>query len=223
MTIKKLGMLAIAGVSLALSTPAFAAPDNTWTGLYAGAQLGYGWGSDETQNYSISNPSYSDWDGEHDIDGATGGIFAGYNYQKGNWVFGFEIDAELSNVEGDDPTWSYGDSISAEITSQVSARGRIGFAYDRALFYATAGLAIANIDTKYTDGAAVDSYDQTRSGWTAGAGVDYAFTPNWMARLEYRYADFGRVSNVTPTTDGGYAMKNDITEHAVRIGVGYKF
>ena len=223
MNIKKTEMFAVACLSLALSATASAAPGNAWTGLYVGGQLGYGWAEDETKNYSVNDPSYSDWIGEHDMDGATGGIFAGYNFQNGNWVYGVEFDAERSNIEGGDTSWSYGDEINAEITSQVSARARLGYAYNRALIYATGGLAIANIDTRYTNDGNVDRYDHTRSGWTLGAGVDYAFGPNWMGRIEYRYADFGRVKDDTTTADPGYAMKNDITEQVVRIGIGYKF
>lgn len=218
MAIKKLGLLVVAGLSFALSSPSFAGPSGSWTGLYVGAQAGYAWGEDDT-----ANTVALDWDGKHDIDGATGGVFAGYNYQKDKWVFGVELDAELSNVEGGDTTWSFGDEINAEITSRVSARARVGYVYDRALLYVTGGLAIANIDTTYTDGASLDSYDQTKSGWTLGAGVDYALTPNWAARLEYRYTDLGRVFNLTTNTDSCCGMNNEITEHAVRVGVSYKF
>ncbi len=218
MAIRKIGLLAIAGLSFVFTTPSFAGPGGSWTGLYVGAQAGYAWGEDDT-----ANTVALDWDGEHDIDGATGGVFAGYNYQKDKWVFGVELDAELSNVEGSDTTWFFGDSINAEITSRASARVRVGYTYDRALLYVTGGLAIANIDTTYIDGGASDNYDQTKSGWTLGAGVDYALTQNWAARLEYRYTDLGRVFNLTTNTDGCCGMNNDITEHAVRIGVAYKF
>ncbi len=218
MTIKKIGLFALAGLAFAVSAPSFAAQGYNWTGLYIGAQAGYGWGEDDTANTVLF-----DWDGEHDIDGWTGGILGGYNYQNGQWVFGFELDAELSNVEGDDPTWSFGENINAKITSQGSARGRVGYAYDRALLYVTGGLAFANIDTKYTDGASLDSYDQTRSGWTLGAGVEYAFAPNWTGRIDYRYVDFRRIFNWTTNTDSCCGMDNDITEQAVRLGVAYKF
>jgi outer membrane immunogenic protein len=223
MTIKKIGSFALAGLAFAVSAPSFAAQGYNWTGLYIGAQAGYGWAEDEIQDELISSPGVSDWSNKFDIDGATGGIFGGYNYQNGQWVFGFELDAELSNVEGDDPSWPWGDVITAEITSQGSARGRVGYVYDRALLYVTGGLAFANIETKYTTGAAQDSYDQTRSGWTLGAGVDYAFAPNWIGRFDYRYTDFREVTNHAATTDPGWNYHNDITEQAVRLGVAYKF
>lgn len=223
MAIKKLGLLVVAGLSFALSSPSFAGPSGSWTGLYVGAQAGYAWGEDKIMDQEISS-GVSDWNDEFDLDGTTGGIYGGYNYQNGPWVFGVEGDAEIADVEGDNPNWPFGDTITAKITSQGSARGRVGYVYNNnVMFYGTGGIAFANIKTRYLSGVAIDSYDQMRSGWTLGAGVEYAFAPNWTARLDYRYADFGRITNHAATTDSGWNYHNDITEQAVRIGVAYKF
>ncbi|CDX56881.1 Porin [Mesorhizobium plurifarium] len=219
----------IFGTALAvLASPALAAdmiaPASTfdWSGPYLGAQIGYGWARDHIHDSSRSDGS-SDYSDHFNMKGGLGGVFAGYNFQNGNLVYGAEADAEISDVSGDNPDWPFGDNTTAKITAQGSLRGRLGYAFNDSLVYATAGLAVANIKTKYFDGANEDSYSRTRAGWTLGVGAEHAFTPNWIARVEYRYTDFGSVTDWTRTTDSGYNEHNDITQHAVRIGLAYKF
>ena len=195
-----------------------------WSGPYVGVQIGYGWGKDHIQvRRSSPIPSFSDYSDHFNMNGATGGVFAGYNYQSSNWVFGAEADAEISGVNGDNPNWPFGDNTTAKIVAQGSLRGRLGYAFDNSLVYATGGLAVANIKTKYFAGPAVDSFSATRAGWTVGVGAEHAFTPNWIARAEYRYTDFGSVTDATVNTNSDFEEHNDITEHAVRVGLAYKF
>ena len=81
----------------------------------------------------------------------------------------------------------------------AAINGRLGVAYDRALFYAIGGAAWAGAnasllpptDTLFGDWAGY-SVSKTLSGFDIGAGVEYAFTPNWVGRVEYRYYDFGK-------------------------------
>ncbi len=101
---------------------------------------------------------------------------------------------------------------------------RIGYAFDRLLLYATGGAAFAGI-TVHDASPAVGMFDDhsiTRTGWTVGAGVDYAFTDNLIGRVEYRYADFGSfgyTSNVFP----GFNENHEISENVVRGGLAWKF
>lgn len=194
-----------------------------WTGFYVGAQAGYGWGRDKIHDESRSTSGTSDYSDRFNIDGITGGAHIGYNYQIDSWVVGLEGDAELEDVSGDNPDWPFGDKSTAKIRSQGSVRVRGGYVYGQTLLFAISGLALADIKTEYFDGANRDSYSKVKSGWTLGAGVECAFTEKWTARIEYRYADFGRVTDWTATTDSGWNEHNDLTEHAVRVGVSYRF
>lgn len=219
----------IVGAALGvLATPAFAAdmiaPAATydWSGPYLGVQAGYGWGRDHIHDSNRFDPSDSDYSDHFSMDGALGGVFAGYNFQHGNLVFGAEADAEISDVKGDND-WPFGDKSTAKISAQGSLRARLGYAFDNSLVYVTGGVAIGNIKTAYFDGADVDSYSRTRAGWTLGIGAEHAFTPNWIGRVEYRYTDFGSVTDWTRTTDPNWNEHNDITQNAVRIGLAYKF
>src|SRR6266478_172008 len=84
---------------------------------------------------------------------------------------------------------------------QGSFRGRAGFAVSKALIYGTGGIAFGNISHTYTNliTGISETTPNIRAGWTAGGGVEVALTPNILARVEYRYTDFGtyRYASVT--------------------------
>ena len=222
--------LTIAAALIALSAPAFAADgtatdpapsDNGWAGTRVGAQLGYGWGRDHIHDEERSSPGTSDYSDHFNLEGVSGGVFAGFNWQDGPWVYGTELDIGLSDVHGDNPAWPFGTDMKANIAAQGSLRGRIGYVCDEYLFYATGGLALGDIETRYYDGAARDSYSEWTPGWTVGAGIERTLVPQWTARVEYRYADFGRVTDWTKNTDFFWNEHNEITEHMVLFGVAY--
>ena len=174
--------------------PAYAVYD--WTGAYLGIQGGYAW-------TSIANPGLVD----EEFDGGFFGGHAGYNFQNGNYVFGIEGDI---NYNWNEQTFGAAD---IGIDWDGSLRGRLGYAWDRTQLYGTAGLAVAR---GYIEAPGFDE-SETFVGWTIGAGVEHAFTDNILARVEYRYSDFG-------AEDFGLGLGDfDIDQHKVTLGVSYKF
>ena len=203
--------------------PTVPAPIFTWTGFYVGAQAG----SQSTHD------KYTDI-GTLRNSGFAGGAHAGYNYQINSFVLGVEADIEglrarhnynASYQSGEDTyNWGY----TARMTVQGSLRARFGYAIDRALIYATGGLAIARIKETYTDtdpslAPGVEKFTSTRFGWTLGAGVAYAFTDNWSARIEYRYTDLGSHTNNVAMWAPDSGNTHKFTSNAVRVGISYKF
>lgn len=187
------------------------APVFTWTGFYLGGQVGYGWGdSDFTDCCGPGSFSLEQ-------DGWFGGGFVGFNWQKDRFVFGIEGDANGADFNDSvgDPTFKFESSVHA----LYSIRGRIGLAHDRWLIFATGGWAWANVENEYTDITGRYSDDDTIDGWTAGAGVEYAFAPNWTARVEYRHYDFD--DNGLPVSMPGF--KQDFDVDTVSVGLAYKF
>ncbi|MBS9478605.1 outer membrane protein [Ancylobacter radicis] len=167
------------------------APVFTWTGFYIGANAGYGWGE-------------ADW--SDDTNGFLGGIQAGYNWQLGNgFVLGLETDLQATNIES--PTY--------QLDYFGTIRARAGFAFDQALIYGTGGFAYGR--GTYELGGL--SNDQTQTGWTIGAGGEYAFAPNWTVKAEYLYLDLGKE---TYDTVGG-PIDIGTTANILRAGVNYKF
>ena len=99
-----------------------------------------------------------------------------------------------------------------------TARARLGYAgWNNLLPYITGGAAFGDI--KGTSGAA--SVSKTNIGWTAGAGLEYAFLGAWSAKVEYLYADLGKASCGAATC----GVDTDIKFNAniVRVGLNYRF
>ena len=102
-------------------------------------------------------------------------------------MFGVEGDGDWSNLDGTTANASCA-GVGCETRSNwlATARGRAGWAWDRVLFYGTGGAAFANVQ----GGSGLLPFSSsTQTGWTAGAGVEYAFAPNWTAKVEYLFVD----------------------------------
>jgi outer membrane immunogenic protein len=197
-----------------------------WTGFYIGADVGYGWGrsTGTLTNAAGAFPvPYS-----LDPSGVLGGGFIGFNYQFSNVVLGVEADWQASDLNesgnfllGGVPTYA----IRTSVNDYGSVRGRLGLAFDRWMIFGTGGFAWGSWDTSYAFIGAppfVTASVSSQTGWTAGAGVEYAFADNWLGRVEYRYTDLGRASFVSPLTNSA-ELGNRVTINDVRVGIAYKF
>ena len=217
-----------------------------WTGFYAGADIGGGWSSDNVNYYTGEGfPPYARIDtAKVDGSGLLGGVFTGYNYQLNSVIVaGVEGDFEGTSIGGKNHCMivtsgtpycppSFGaQSTSDALPWQGSLRGRLGYAAGNALIYATGGLAFAQINTGYAGEVGPitgsDSFSRTRTGWTLGAGVDYALNSNWVVRAEYRYSSFGSIKDTLVNAPLGavYATAGhtSVDENILRIGIAYKF
>jgi outer membrane immunogenic protein len=221
--------LLLGSLTLALSAGAAAAQDQSydWSGAYIGAQAGYGWGDAKATPSGIPGWPATDIS----PDGIFGGAFAGYNYQvDGGLVLGVDSDFSLASI-GSESKWIGFDGLPVKpeqlnftrIRWTANLRGRMGYAFDRALFFVAGGLAVADvrIDDMAT-GSRRPSLDKTLTGWTVGAGMDYAFNNSLFGRVEYRYSDFGTVSNSHVYSDW-LPYDTDIKTHDLVAGIAYKF
>jgi outer membrane immunogenic protein len=186
-------------------------PFFSWNGFYLGLSAGYGFGQSNWTNSATGATT-----GDFDINGGLIGGTLGYNIQLSAVVVGVEADLAWSNIKGSSTT-----NCAACETSNSwlgTARGRIGYAFDRVLPYFTGGAAFGDI--KGTVGAA--TFSETQVGWTVGAGVEYAFISNWSAKVEYLYVDLGAAS-CSAACSGGVPFEASFTSNIVRAGVNYKF
>jgi outer membrane immunogenic protein len=191
-----------------------------WTGFYVGGHVGYGWAEKDWRDAFGLNVS-------NKADGFLGGGQVGFNYQIGMFVLGAEGDFSWSGIKGGSNTAAIigaplGNTFNTDVNWVSTLTGRAGVAFDRWLVYGKGGVAWANdkfSTNRYTAPVSVEVTD-TRIGWTAGAGVEYAFAPAWSAKLEYNYMDFGnRAVSFAP----GTSTDIDQQIHAVKFGVNYKF
>jgi outer membrane immunogenic protein len=193
----------------------------SWTGLYVGGHLGFGWGSSSTHNL----PDAGNGDG---FDGADGfvvqpfgwlaGVSVGYNWQYDEVVFGLEAD--LGYLGAEDSQENALAFTKAEYGVYGTLTGRIGYADDRWMFYGKGGLAFANIENSAGAFTAGDftSLSEVRAGWTLGAGVEYAFQKDLSMKIEYLYMDFGEDHSGNFEEDR-FSHENDI--HTIKVGLNY--
>jgi outer membrane immunogenic protein len=180
------------------------APIYNWTGAYVGINGGGGWGRSD-----VSAPFAS---GGFNTSGGVVGGTLGYNYQMGQTVFGVEGDVDWSNIRGSSVCGA-GFSCETKNSWLATARGRVGYAFDRFLPYVTGGLAVGDIKSSVSG---VDSSTNTKAGWALGGGVEYAIAGPWTAKVEYLYADLGRGSSVL-------GSDTKFNASLVRGGINYRF
>jgi outer membrane immunogenic protein len=143
----------------------------SWSGVYGGAQIGYGWGEYDVNSTDIvytddvtdpANPvelTYTGFNDSLDMDGVVGGLYGGANFQMGGFVFGLDADYTWSGVTGDvstnlvavDTNTGLGTSLGSYADANLDVdwlahvRGRIGYGWDRFLIFAAGGLAVAGL------------------------------------------------------------------------------
>ncbi len=180
------------------SAPVAMAPVFTWSGPYFGIDGGAGFLDGD---FSVGGVSASE-----DFDGGVFGAFGGYNFQFDNIVVGIE-----GNIEHN---WNDEDLLGASIGTDWSGavRGRVGYAFDKALFYGAAGWTATR---GFIDVPGGDKETETFNGYTVGAGIDYAFTNNVFVRGEYRFNDYGDKDIL--------GVNVDLDQQEIKLGIGVKF
>lgn len=185
-------------------------PAVNWTGLYIGAHLGYGWGSSDWNDPLFGKSKV-------DSDGIIGGGQIGYNWQVApNWVLGLEGDISGTGMSGS-KSCAFGIlTCSNDINWLATVTGRVGYSFADVMVYAKGGAAFMDRDLSYSVfGTTLETVSKTRTGWTVGGGVEWAFAPAWSAKVEYNYMDFGS-NNIEGT-------EIDQTVNVIKVGVNYRF
>jgi outer membrane immunogenic protein len=190
----------------------------SWTGFYIGGNAGYGWAkASGTLTTATGTESFT-----ASGSGFLGGGQAGYNWQVGPAVFGAEADFQGTTASGPFSATA-GPTISA--TEKVpwfgTVRGRLGYAIDRVMLYATGG-AVYGDTTMNGTVSTVGPFSNSTTfwSWTAGAGVEAAFWGCWSAKLEYLY--IGNPSR-TPAIPAVTVLSASANTNIVRAGLNYHF
>ncbi|MEH3144347.1 MAG: outer membrane beta-barrel protein [Methylobacterium frigidaeris] len=231
---------ALAHPALAADLPRRAAPPVFtevpvfgWTGVYAGVNLGYGFGDG---GRSFTDSTYGTVTSGDARGGIVGGGQIGYNYQftpGSGFVAGLEADIQGTSFgrrsTGLIDTLPFYD-VSPSLDWFGTVRGRLGYAFDRFLVYGTGGFAYG--------GGSLPSFastypgtlpDTLRTGWAAGGGLEYAFTDRLSARVEGLYVNLDRRGGSGGVVyDGGtsafYGVSPSQYEFGlIRAGLNYRF
>ena len=217
-----LGLCAPAGAATAADQPtmrpvkAAAAISTDWNGIYFGAHTGFGWGRSSATLIDPAAASAS-----HSFNGMIGGLQAGTNWVLPSGVLlGIEADVSFPNYLDSNSLISTLNASRSDINEKLdlvgSLRGRLGVINGAWLAYVTGGFAWGGSRVLNTLPSGEEKHLQLRPGWAAGAGIEYAFAPNWSARLEYLYSQ--PAGGQTSFASGAhYASAWDV--HALRIGL----
>jgi outer membrane immunogenic protein len=202
----------------------------SWTGCYIGADVGGGSVRDrdnETITGTGAASPFAPGDTATPAGVKAGGYF-GCDYQfAGGFVVGALGDVQWAQIRGGGATFNTAapsDFYETKVDFEASARARVGYAFNQVLVYATGGAAWLQVREHDVSPAAGTFQDtlKTPTGWTVGAGLDYAFTNDLIGRIEYRYSDFGTIS-YNSLVFPGFTENHKITENQVLVGLHYKF
>jgi opacity protein-like surface antigen len=202
-----------------------------WTGFYIGAHANYTWSHNNFQTENTATGA--DFaPGSNDTSAAHFGGQIGYDYMlPSRWVLG--VVADISSGRDQTTTFSF-PTVTTQLDSDNIVNGtfraRAGYAFNNVLLYGTAGgtwdvghntqTVIAGTVGDAGPGT-VETESISHIGWTAGAGLDYAFAHNWDVFAEYRYAGNQGVTVTYPIAQR--STTNDISTNTVELGVNYRF
>jgi outer membrane immunogenic protein len=240
--------LLLGGVALAFAGPALAAD------MPAKAPVYVGWTDDsDVTVVPLPNPAgplVPQFDLAADARSVVAGVQAGYNVQFAtNWVAGIEIDASWTKLDGTStiqPVPRIGGAainpfsfttVSREVDWLATVRGRLGFAWDRWLVYATGGYAYGRFNyaavTNFTDVIYPVAFSEHKDGWVVGGGIEFAQPSVWWSggavifRAEYLYYDLDSASassnGIPNNAPVGFRYEWENVLHVVRVGMSYKF
>ncbi len=227
-----------------------------WTGFYLGGNVGYAWGINHGGYSYVTPAGFTGYNSlayiapetinptDINAQGVMVGAHFGYDHQIDHYVVGLEGGVDGTNLAKTNGTpapdltsATSGGVLTTLVKSQVqgTVRARAGYAFGRLMPFAAVGGAVATF-TLQSDLAGQDpvggyyaannGQSFVRVGWTVGGGVEYAVDTHWFARAEYRYADFGNVTetpNKFSTPGVLYVGGRHLDQNQVQLGVSYKF
>lgn len=250
--------LIASALAIAVATPAMAADESGWAGPYVGVNVGYGGSKVEYPASAVigigGTPSTDitiEGVAHQTSSGVIGGGEIGYNFDLGSVVLGVEADIAASGIKGETSlagtaSGPLAGAASAGIVSSlnylgtVRVRAGLPIADGRFMPYVTGGFAYGQVKTEASgeisgtlgstpvDLAGGVVFKDDRTGWTPGAGADYAITDNIAFRAEYLYVDLGSTTLIDETynalgipIDVNLQMKT--TANVMRVGLTYRF
>jgi len=197
--------------------PAYTAPAvvYNWTGFYIGGHVGGAFAGDSSLQSSDVR--------------FMGGVQGGFDYQfHPNWVLGAEAQYSwLGGGTNNGVLFPAGTLVTGSGNDQLgSVTGRVGYTWGPALLYGKGGYAWRDANNIGVSIAGVPQPFATsgnrKDGYTVGAGLEYMFAPNWSAKAEYQYYNFGNTTiNAGPADVVGARFRND--DHTVKVGLNYRF
>jgi outer membrane immunogenic protein len=216
-------------------TPAAVVAYN-WTGLYVGANIG--WVSEnESWTYTNPVPNSPPTNSLHNIN-ASDGIFGGHigaQYQFNQFVIGAEaaISHPMQGTWGTSGTQcvsTIGSQCQARANTLLTAGGRLGWAWNRWLLFASGGWAQLDIETQELTAPPIvfDHTEHRHNGSYIGGGVEYAWTDHLILGIEYQHVEVDSAfhlssADLTPSPPGVNGRNVSGSEDIVRGRISFKW
>jgi outer membrane immunogenic protein len=168
-----------------LKAPPVAAA-TSWSGLYLGGHLGYGYAVTET---SLPDLGFSNRFVGLGSRGLTGGVLGGYNVMlTSRWLAGIEGDLSWQSIRHRESAFGATDEL--KLGWSASIRGRLGYLVTpTTLLFGTLGWTWSRLE--FSDNVVPESLAQNVGGVQLGFGVETVLTGNWLARTEYLHSFYG--------------------------------
>ena len=251
-------ILAVSAVAASAADPHTKAPTRAaevfnWTGFYVGGNVGGAWENESgTSNFFSASAAAAQTNTPQSNSlrntAVIGGVHAGYNWQITRWVFGVEADWDWTHTKNGFCRQT--DNLSAACTDNGrgflilngkadwldSARGRLGYTWDRFMIYGTGGAAWAKFGSSINTNCLVAgcgsntvsqnttaNFSDKKLGWVAGGGVEAMLDTDWIARAEYLHYDLGSVTNTLVGDQQSTTWSRAVKYETVRVGLSYKF
>jgi outer membrane immunogenic protein len=197
------------------------APTYNWTSIYLGGNVGYGFAKATATASAAAFGVGASASTSETLNGVLGGGQVGALYQFGYGVVGLESDFDGTGQSTS--TTVGGITATDKIPWLSTTRVRVGAAYDRVLFYLTGGGGWGQFSTTVAGGGASITSSQWQFAWVGGGGVEYGFTQNLSARIEYLYVDTGNVTLISASGGGANAsISGRVQENIVRAGLNFR-
>jgi high affinity Mn2+ porin len=196
-------------------------PLGDWPGFYVGGNVGYSRGYGRNTLFD-PNPTTA----SSSFGSLFGGLQFGYNYLlPSRLLVGIEGDISFPNYLDDGivaPRTSPSSAVTEKLDFVSTVRGRVGYAFDHWLFYATGGLAWSQARFLEDSNSTGNDHKvlRMRTGWALGAGAELAIAPGWTARLEYLYDHLEKAAGTFPS--GTAYASTTVDLNSVRLGLNRK-
>lgn len=228
-----------------------------WSGLYMGPNIGYGTNPRIIYIRSLNSLNkLLPYNLNVQEAGFLGGGQIGYNHQLGKIIFGLEADMDYANLAGanattsmiiesslEEPSFielnSYTTTVNKELKWLSTVRGRVGkLISQNVLTYLTGGVGIGRvkldfdqrmpgIDCSLSRACSTGTRSQTKNGWIAGGGIEYAVNSISSLKAEYLYTGLGKTT--LNTQDQGilrdklYNVTSKFNYNVIRLGANFRF
>ncbi len=179
-----------------------------WSGFYAGLNAGFGVGdTEESVAATAPGPTPLLFNFDYGVQGPIFGGQIGWNGQSGTFVYGLEATFDGTDMDTSEANCGLFVNCRRDLDWFGTVEARLGYAVDKTLFYIRGGWAYGRVKTDVnivtpvalgggiipagSSLAGISGKETFTGGWTAGVGLEHAFTQSFSVGVEYAHVDLG--------------------------------